>query len=197
MSTTPFARHVMGALWGGAVAAAGVALVGGPPGPPPLDAGLVAHVSGLLGGYLVAVMLLLMSRTPVLERRVGSDVLARWHGRGGRMLVGLVVVHAGAATVVWAQSRGVGPVTAVTEVLALPWLMAATIGTGLFLLIAILSVRASRRRVSYSTPSQDNSSDGGSSPRRRGAPRTRSPCPRRDTATTCASRSRPWATGAD
>ena len=35
------------------------------------------------------------------------------------------------------------------HVLRLPWLMAATVGTALFLAVAVLSVRAARRRVSY------------------------------------------------
>jgi thioredoxin reductase len=38
---------------------------------------LLAHVSGMLAGYGVLVLLLLMARTPVLERGVGADVLAR------------------------------------------------------------------------------------------------------------------------
>ena len=44
---------------------------------------LVAHVSGMLAGYGVLIMLVLMSRWPVLERGIGADVLARWHARGG------------------------------------------------------------------------------------------------------------------
>ncbi|HKG50277.1 MAG TPA: hypothetical protein VKB14_07550, partial [Actinomycetales bacterium] len=35
----------------------------------------VAHISGMLAGYGVLVMLMLMSRWPVLERGIGADVL--------------------------------------------------------------------------------------------------------------------------
>src|SRR5689334_11528587 len=42
------------------------------------DPPLIAHVAGMLAGYGVAVMLVLMARTPALERGVGADVLARW-----------------------------------------------------------------------------------------------------------------------
>jgi hypothetical protein len=56
---------------------------------------------------VATVMLLLMSRTPLLlERRVGSDVLARWHAHGGRLFMGLVLAHAGAAVQAWASGRG-------------------------------------------------------------------------------------------
>jgi hypothetical protein len=67
---------------------------------------IVAHVCGMLAGYGVLVLLALMSRAPALERGVGADVLARWHGRGGRLVIGLILAHAWTAVVAWAQSAG-------------------------------------------------------------------------------------------
>jgi predicted ferric reductase len=148
MSSSPFARRFLAGLWSGGLAAAALALVGAPR-PIPLDAGLVAHLAGMLAGYLVAVMVILMSRTPLLERRVGFDVLARWHGHGGRLFVGLVLVHAGAAVQAWATSRGQDLLTALVSVLGLPWLLAATGGTALLLAILAVSIWAARRAVSY------------------------------------------------
>jgi hypothetical protein len=104
-----FARRVRLGLWLGGAVAAALALVGVPPGPPPLDAGLLAHLSGLLAGYLAAVMMLLIARTPVLERRVGPDVLARWHSAGGRLFLGLVLTHAGAAVAALGRGPTAGP----------------------------------------------------------------------------------------
>jgi ferredoxin-NADP reductase len=110
---------------------------------------LLAHVCGMLAGYGVLVLIGLMSRAPTLERGVGSDVLARWHGYGGRFVVGCVVVHSWAAVAAWASSRGEGAWTASWHVLRLPWLMAATVGTALLLAVAVASARAARRRLSY------------------------------------------------
>ena len=151
MSLTPCARGVLALLWAGAVPVTATAMLGSalPVGPP--DAALVAHVAGLLAGYLTAVMLVLMSRAPLLEQQVGSDVLSRWHARGGRMFVPAVLVHAGAAVMSWSASRGQGLSDSVAGVLALPGLLAATAGTVLFGVVAGLSVRAARRRVSYET----------------------------------------------
>jgi len=121
-------------------------------GPQPLQLPVVvAHTSGMLAGYGVVVMIGLMSRTPALERGVGADKLARWHSRGGRAVVGLVLVHAWAAVVAWADSRGEGVWPALWDVLALPWLLPATVGTLLLLVPAGLSIRAVRKRVSYET----------------------------------------------
>jgi predicted ferric reductase len=150
MSSRSFARRLLGALWLGGLAAAGLALIGAP-WPLQLDAGLLAHVSGLLAGYLAPVMVVLMSRMPVLETRVGSDVLARWHSLGGRLFVGLALTHAAAAVQAWVSSRQQDLLTSVTNVLSLPWLPEATAGTGLFLLIAGMSMWIARRKVSYET----------------------------------------------
>ena len=118
---------------------------------PPQLTVLVAHVAGMLAGYGVVVLVALMSRTPALERGVGADRLSRWHGLGGRSVVALVLVHAWAATSAWARARQESFGLALWHVLRLPWLISAAIGTALFLVVAVLSVRAARRAVSYET----------------------------------------------
>jgi hypothetical protein len=94
------------ALGAAAVVAWPLALYFQLPGPAPV-APLVAHVTGMLAGYGVVVLIGLMSRAPALERGVGADRLARWHSRGGRAVVLLVLVHAAAAVQVWAQGESV------------------------------------------------------------------------------------------
>ena len=112
---------------------------------------LIAHVAGMLAGYGVVVLVGLMSRVPALERGVGADRLSRWHSVGGRAVVALVLVHGWAATAAWADSRGGSMGAAMVDVLGLPGLIAASLGTACFLAIAVLSIRAARRRVSYET----------------------------------------------
>src|SRR5881398_3970971 len=60
------------------------------------------RVTGLLAGYGVVVLVALMARLPPLERGVGTDRLVRWHARGGRYTVSLVVMHA--LLIVWGYS---------------------------------------------------------------------------------------------
>ncbi len=143
---------VLNAIAFGAVLVAGWPVVSmlRAPQPPQLTV-LVAHVAGMLAGYGVVVLVGLMSRMPALERGIGADRLSRWHGAGGRAVVALVLLHAYAATVAWAQSRRQSLLTATWHVLGLPGLIAATLGTGLFLAVAVLSIRAARTRVSYET----------------------------------------------
>ncbi|MBV9665611.1 MAG: ferric reductase-like transmembrane domain-containing protein [Actinobacteria bacterium] len=110
---------------------------------------LVAHVSGMLVGYGAIVLLGLMARAPSVERGVGADRLARWHAKGGRIVVLLAVVHAWAAVAGWAASRRESAVTAAWHVVLLPHLVAATIGTALIVIVGVVSARAARRHLTY------------------------------------------------
>ena len=112
---------------------------------------LLAHVSGMLAGYGVLVLLVLMARTPALEHGVGADVLARWHARIGRSVLILVLVHAAAAIGAWVDATGAGAMSAAWQVLGMPWLPAATVGTVLMVTAGVLSARAARRRLRHET----------------------------------------------
>jgi predicted ferric reductase len=142
-------RQVLVAIQLGGTAVALWPLVLALQGPTLQLAPLLAHVAGMLAGFGVVVLLGLMSRTPALERGVGADVLTRWHSRGGRLVVGLVLVHAGAAVIAWEQSRQENALLALWQVLGLPGLVATTVGTLLLLAVAVGSIRAARRRLSY------------------------------------------------
>ena len=110
---------------------------------------LLAHVSGMLAGYGVAAMLVLMARSPVIEHGVGADRLARWHSRAGPVIIVLAVVHAVAAVLAWADVRGVGSTAAAREVLSWPGLLAATVRLALLVAVGLVSIRWIRRRLAY------------------------------------------------
>ncbi len=136
------------ALGAVAVSALAVALA---PRPLIVNAPLVAHLAGLLAGYAVTGMILLMSRTPVLEHNIGADRMSRWHGMLGRWTIILMVVHGLAATFAWAEAQRLSIPVSTGQVLQMPGLVAATVATVLFLLVGIASARAARRRLRYET----------------------------------------------
>jgi predicted ferric reductase len=108
------------------------------------------RITGLLGGYMIAIVVLLMARVPALERRVGSDRVARWHAMSGRYSVSLIVVHV--VLTIWGYSvQGGTPLVeqTVTVVVDFPEMIKATIGTGLLLFIGFVSAGAVRRRMRY------------------------------------------------
>ena len=140
-------RAALATIGAGTAVSGAMAFLGAPLPPPVIPT--IAHLSGMWAGYGVAVMLLLMARVPALERGVGADRLARWHARGGRAIVLLVLLHGLTATLGWMQAQGIDPVTAVTQVLGMPGLLAATAATVIFCGIGVVSARSARKRLSY------------------------------------------------
>jgi predicted ferric reductase len=139
------------ALWVGALVVGTWPLVLAAAGPDLPVVGIIAHVSGMLAGYGVLVLLLLMARSPALERGVGADVLARGHSLAGRIVVVLVLVHAGGAIAAWAQLTGVGFLLGTWQVLGMPAMPAAAAGTVLMLVAAAASMRAARLKLRHET----------------------------------------------
>jgi predicted ferric reductase len=110
------------------------------------------RITGLLAGYVIVVLLLLMARVPVLERGLGADRLARWHSMGGRYTVNLSVAHT--LLIIWgyAVSAHEGLLPQTGQLLTqYPDVMMATAALGLFVLIGVVSIRAARRRMRYET----------------------------------------------
>ncbi|MFJ4907579.1 ferric reductase-like transmembrane domain-containing protein [Streptomyces sp. NPDC093249] len=110
-----------------------------------------AHLTGLLAGYGVLVLLLLMARVPAVEHGVGADRLARWHALGGRYVLGLIGAHALLALCGYAAHTRTDLITATGHLLSYPALAAATAGTALFVAVGVTSARAVRRRVRHET----------------------------------------------
>ncbi|MDO0928554.1 ferredoxin reductase family protein [Streptomyces sp. TG1A-8] len=113
------------------------------------------RITGLLAGYLMALVVLQTARVPALERRVGSDRVARWHAMSGRYTLCLVVAHV--FLTMWGYAlragRSLGDVVRQTadSLGQLPDVGKAALGTGLFVLIGLTSAGAVRRRLPYDT----------------------------------------------
>lgn len=110
------------------------------------------RITGLLGGYMIALTVLQMARVPAVERRVGSDRATRWHAMTGRYAISLVVAHV--VLTVWGysvQARTGFVEQTVTVVVDFPEMIKATIGTVLLLVIGFVSAGAVRRRMRYET----------------------------------------------
>lgn len=110
------------------------------------------RLTGLLGGYTIAIVILLMARVPALERRVGSDRVTRWHAMSGRYAVSLVLAHLLLTIGGYSVQANTGFVEqTVILVVDFPRMIEATIGTAILLLIGFVSARAVRRRMRYET----------------------------------------------
>ncbi|WP_308468604.1 ferredoxin reductase family protein [Rathayibacter soli] len=110
----------------------------------------IGELSGMLGGYLVCVQVLLIARIPWFEAAVGLDRLVAWHRTLGTTVVFLIVTH-----VIFMVVGGMFldkqlPWSELITILqSYPDMLTALIGTIAFLLIGFSSARAIRARLSY------------------------------------------------
>jgi len=110
------------------------------------------EILGLLAGYAVVVLVLLMARIRPIERGIGADRLARWHAMGGRYVIGLVSGHALAIVWGYAVTAHASPVSETATLLTnYPDVLMATVAWFLLLGVALVSARAVRRKMSYET----------------------------------------------
>jgi predicted ferric reductase len=107
------------------------------------------NLTGMVGTYLALMMVLLVSRIPVIERVLGQDGLVRWHRRLAPWPISLLAAHALLITVGYAQAARTGLGREVGIMLTrYPDVLIATIGLGLMCLIGVISLRAIRSRLS-------------------------------------------------
>ncbi|MFF9806528.1 ferric reductase-like transmembrane domain-containing protein [Streptomyces coeruleorubidus] len=108
------------------------------------------RITGLLAGYVIALVIVQAARIPALERRVGSDRVVRWHARSGRYALILILAHVALILYGYAlqADTGIVPQT-VSVVTGYPRMIEAVVGTLLLLLVGLVSAGAVRRRMRY------------------------------------------------
>jgi predicted ferric reductase len=112
----------------------------------------LGQITALVGTYGALVQVLLMSRSPWLERRFGIDGLAQWHRWLGFSVTILVAGHVVFTTVGYALGDGNSVVTEAWKLLTTyPYVLMATAAAGLLIMIAVTSIRMMRRRLGWET----------------------------------------------
>jgi predicted ferric reductase len=110
------------------------------------------QITALVGTYAALVQILLMSRSPWLERRFGMDGLAQWHRWLGFGVAILISAHVVFSTVGYALGDGRSAVAEFwTLMTTYPYVLMATVATALLLMVAITSLRVVRRRLKWET----------------------------------------------
>jgi predicted ferric reductase len=108
------------------------------------------QITALVGTYGALVQVLLMSRSPWLERRFGMDGLAQWHRWLGFTVTILIAAHVVFSTAGYALGDGKSFVAeAWTLITTYPYVLMATAATALLIMVAATSLRLMRRRLSW------------------------------------------------
>jgi predicted ferric reductase len=110
----------------------------------------VGNLMGLIGAYLVLVQILLLARLPWFEAGVGLDRLAGWHRALGTNVVIALVLHATLVTIGYAATSHAAVFVEPFRLFSFfRFMVEAAIALGMFVLIAVTSATAARRRLSY------------------------------------------------
>lgn len=108
------------------------------------------EVTALGGTYAALLGILFASRAPWIDQVFGADGMRRIHTWLGFISVWAIGIHAVASTVAWAGGSVADSMsTLVALVETEPGLLGAVIGMSLLVVVAVSSMRAARRRVSY------------------------------------------------
>ncbi|MEA2630789.1 MAG: hypothetical protein QOE66_1008, partial [Chloroflexota bacterium] len=108
------------------------------------------QLTALLGTYLALIGLVLMSRSPWLDRLFGLPRLAYWHRWVGFGCVWLLVAHTVLTTVGFALTTGSSVVAETVSLLTTyPYVLMATVGLVMLVAVGITSARLARRRLTY------------------------------------------------
>lgn len=112
----------------------------------------LGQLAALWGVIAVLCQLVLISRTPWLERTFGLDTLNHWHRWAGFATTWMLIAHAAFITLGYATDGGDGVGDQVVDFIRFwPNVLASMVGLVLIVVIAVTSVRIARHRLSYET----------------------------------------------
>jgi predicted ferric reductase len=110
----------------------------------------VGQVTALAGTYAALVGVLFASRAPWLDQVLGADRLRSVHRVLGFLAVWAIGAHAVTSTLAFAGGAIDRVVPTVVDLVAtVPGLLGGIVGMALFVVVAVTSMRAARRRLSY------------------------------------------------
>jgi predicted ferric reductase len=110
----------------------------------------VGRLTGLAAGFALLLQILLMSRAGWLERMIGAHQLLMWHREIGGFLFVTVLAHLCATVIGYAMGSGEPLLPyAWTMITTFEDLLSAFAAAVLLFTVALMAIRAVRRRLSY------------------------------------------------
>jgi predicted ferric reductase len=117
-----------------------------------LGSALIAagRITGMIGGFVLLIVVLMMSRVAWLEQWVGAHDLLQWHRSLGGYLVVLVPAHAVLIIYGYAISARVSATHETWTMLrTYQDMISAFVATGILVAVGLLAIRAVRRALPY------------------------------------------------
>ncbi|MET7399328.1 ferredoxin reductase family protein [Dactylosporangium sp. NPDC005572] len=115
----------------------------------PSGVGSWGLLTGLVSWHLMVLQVMMLARIPWVERAWGHDLLTHRHRWVGFVSFWLMIAHV-VAYMIERSMRGTPVLTAWWQLFVLDsWMLWATAGTVLIIVVVVLSLRAARRRMRY------------------------------------------------
>jgi predicted ferric reductase len=111
----------------------------------------VGRFLGLHLAFVMAMQLLLVARLGFLDRRIGMDKLTTWHRWTGFTLFWLVLLHPTFVLLGYAELDKLSFLAEIPNLAKQMPVLLGMIAAGLIVVVASVSLRAVRRRLSYET----------------------------------------------
>ncbi len=111
--------------------------------------GAWGRIFGLHLAFVMALQVLLIARVPYLERRIGMDRLTNWHRWTGFSIFWLVILHPTFVILGFAQLDQISFLAEAQNLAGQMPVLLGMIAAGLIGLMALTSIRAIRRHLSY------------------------------------------------
>ena len=110
------------------------------------------QLAGLVGAYLMLVVVVLAGRLPIVERTLGQDRLLFWHRRLAPWSLSLIASHVVLITLGYSAAARSGALRQLwTLISTYPGILTAATGVVLLFVAGFTSARIARRRLRYET----------------------------------------------
>jgi len=110
----------------------------------------VGRLSGLIGTYLILIVLILIARVPWVEKSLGFDHLVHLHRTIGPLALVLIAIHVLTITIAYAKLDGQNLYSELLSIVTTySWMIPAAVGFVLLLLLGLTSLNAVRKRIKY------------------------------------------------
>jgi ferredoxin-NADP reductase len=108
------------------------------------------RLAGLIGGYLLLVQVLLMSRVPIIDRALSGSRKSSWHRSLGAYVIGIITLHITLVTLGYAATAKVGVWhEAWTLLTTYQDTISALVAFSIMVTLAVTAIRQIRTRLPY------------------------------------------------
>jgi predicted ferric reductase len=108
------------------------------------------RLAGLIGGYLLLIQVLLMSRVGIIDRAVSGARKSMWHRDLGAYVIGIITLHIILVTLGYAATAKVGVWHEAWTLLTTNQdMISALVAFSIMVILAVIAIRSIRTRLPY------------------------------------------------